>query len=77
LSGVSTSLVDKLEAAGFGTLKSILDMEAGDVRAIDGVTEEEASELMEFLGEMTEENAEEEEEDGTVPSPEGEQVETS
>ena len=31
---------------------------------------------MEFLGEMTEENAEEEEE-GTVPSPEGEQVERS
>lgn len=77
LSGVSTSLVDKLEAAGFGTLKSILDMEAGDVTAIDGVTEEEASELMEFLGEMTEENAEEEEEEGTVPSPEGEQVERS
>ncbi len=60
LGGLAPELVEILQAAGYRTLKDILDLELGDVKDIDGMTEESAAELMEFLSELTEDNAEEE-----------------
>ncbi|MCZ6759434.1 MAG: transcription termination factor NusA [Gemmatimonadetes bacterium] len=62
LKGLPTDLVDTLEAAGYQTLKHVLDLEIEDVMKIDSITADQASTLMEFLSELTEENPESPEE---------------
>lgn len=62
LKGLPTDLVDTLEAAGYQTLKHVLDLEIEDVMKIDNITADQASTLMEFLSELTEENPESPEE---------------
>lgn len=62
LKGLPTDLIDTLEAAGYQTLKHVLDLEIEDVMKIDNITADQASTLMEFLSELTEENPESPEE---------------
>lgn len=62
LKGLPTDLIDTLEAAGYQTLKHVLDLEIEDVMKIDSITADQASTLMEFLSELTEENPESPEE---------------
>lgn len=62
LKGLPGELVATLEAAGFKTLRDILDLELEDVLKIEGITSEQADVLMGFLSELTEESAEEGEE---------------
>lgn len=58
LKGLSPELVTTLEAAGFRTLRDVLDLELEDVLKIEGITEPQADILMGFLSELTEENTE-------------------
>ena len=60
LKGLPADLVDTLGAAGYTTLKDVLDLEQEDVEKIEGVSLEQAAFLMEFLAELTEENADSE-----------------
>ena len=60
LKGLPADLVDTLGGAGYTTLKDVLDLEQEDVENIEGVSAEQAAFLMEFLAELTEENADSE-----------------
>lgn len=69
LEGFPQSLVEKLQAAGYKTLRDILDLEHDDVMGIEGMDPENAEILIGFLGEVTEENTEgEEEAEDATPS---------
>ncbi|MFQ6047461.1 MAG: transcription termination factor NusA, partial [Gemmatimonadales bacterium] len=58
LKGLPGELVETLEAAGFKTLRDVLDLELEDVLKIEGITADQAEVLMGFLSELTEESAE-------------------
>ena len=58
LKGLPGDLLETLEAAGFKTLRDILDLERDDVLKVEGITTEQADVLMGFLSELTEENQE-------------------
>jgi N utilization substance protein A len=55
LKGIPAEVVTILEAAGFKTLRDILDLEMDDVLKIDGIEHEHAEVLLAFLSELTEE----------------------
>jgi transcription termination/antitermination protein NusA len=70
LKGVTPELVAMLEGNGLKSLRDILDLEREDVVKLDGITDEQADELMAFLSELTEENIEAEDgEDTEEPAP--------
>ena len=58
LKGIPTDLVQLLESAGLKTLRDVLDLERDDVMKFEHITAEQADALMAFLSELTEENAE-------------------
>ncbi len=58
LEGFPTEAVDVLGAAGYKSLRDILDLEREEVVSLEGMTEDIADKLMQFLGEITEENTE-------------------
>jgi N utilization substance protein A len=64
LKGLPGDLLTTLEAAGFKTLRDILDLEREDVLRVAGITAEQADVLMGFLSELTEENQEAAEDKG-------------
>jgi len=70
LKGVPPDLVQVLEAQGLKTLRDVLDLELDDVLKFENITPEQADGLMAFLSELTEENAEAEEQ-GEEESPSG------
>ncbi len=73
LKGIRPELQTTLEAAGLNTLRHVLDLERDDVLKIEGVSPEDADELMAFLAELTEENPESDvEEKQPEPEPEPE-----
>lgn len=57
LKGFPSDLVETLQAAGYKSLRDILDLERGDVANIEGMSPESVDVLLEFLSEVTEENA--------------------
>jgi len=65
MEGMPADVVATLQAAGYKTLRDILDLERGDVLGLEGMTDAQADFLMGFLGEVTEETADAEGE--TVP----------
>jgi N utilization substance protein A len=71
LKGVSSDLVTMLEGAGLKSLRDVLDLERTDVEKLDGITPEQADELMEFLSELTEDNEETPPEDEKEPAETG------
>jgi N utilization substance protein A len=56
LRGFPVELVDTLLAAGYKSLRDILDLERADVLNIEGMSDESVDVLMGFLSEVTEEN---------------------
>jgi N utilization substance protein A len=58
LKDVPAEAINVLEAAGFKTLKDILDLERDDLLKITGITPELAEQLLVFLTELTEDNGE-------------------
>ncbi|MBI3082129.1 MAG: hypothetical protein HYY94_04330 [Gemmatimonadetes bacterium] len=58
LKGMPPEAVPMLEAAGFKTLRDILDLEREDLLKIEGMNPELAEQLLTFLGELTEEGDE-------------------
>ncbi len=58
LKGIPADLVQVLESAGLKTLRDVLDLERDDVMKFEHITAEQADALMVFLSELTEENAE-------------------
>lgn len=58
LDGFPPEMVPVLEAAGYKSLKDILDLERDELIAIEGISEESADSLLQFLSEVTEENLE-------------------
>ncbi len=56
LKGLPAEVVDTLRAAGFHSLRDILDLERDDVLKIEGMTEERTDVLLAFLAELTDEN---------------------
>ncbi len=58
LKDVPAEAIKVLEAAGFKTLKDILDLERDDLLKITGITPELAEQLLVFLTELTEDNGE-------------------
>ncbi len=56
LKGVTPELLAMLETNGLKSLRDILDLERDDVVKLEGITDEQADELMAFLSELTEEN---------------------
>lgn len=63
LGGLPADLVATLEAAGYTTLRDILDLEVADVLKVEGITEGQAEALMAFLGELTEDSGDDEQDD--------------
>jgi N utilization substance protein A len=57
LKGFPPDLVETLQAAGYKSLRDVLDLERGDVANIEGMSPESVEVLLEFLSEVTEENA--------------------
>jgi N utilization substance protein A len=57
LKGFPAELVETLQAAGYKSLRDILDLERTDVAKIEGMSPESVEVLLEFLSEVTEENA--------------------
>jgi N utilization substance protein A len=75
LHGFPPELVETLLAAGYKSLRDILDLERANVLAIDGMSDESVDVLMGFLSEVTEENVSAgtaEEEDGGAVATEAE-----
>jgi N utilization substance protein A len=58
LDGFPAEMVPVLEAAGYKSLRDILDLEREELIAIEGITEESADSMLQFLSEITEENIE-------------------
>ena len=58
LKGVTQDLVAMLEGNGLKSLRDVLDLERDDVVKLEGITDEQADELMKFLSELTEDNSE-------------------
>ena len=56
LKGLPAEVVDTLRAAGFHSLRDILDLERDDILKIEGMTEERTDVLMAFLAELTDES---------------------
>lgn len=56
LKGLPAEVVDTLQAAGFHSLRDILDLERDDILKIEGMSEERTDVLLAFLGELTDEN---------------------
>jgi len=56
LKGLPTEVVETLQAAGFLSLRDILDLERDDVLKIEGMTAERTDVLLAFLAELTDEN---------------------
>jgi len=56
LKGLPSAVVETLEAAGFKTLRDVLDLERDDVMKIEGMSQERTEVLLAFLAELTEEN---------------------
>jgi N utilization substance protein A len=55
LQGLSPELLAILHAAGYQTLRDVLDLEREDIERIDGMTPERTEQLVAFLAELTEE----------------------
>jgi N utilization substance protein A len=55
LQGLSPELLAILNAAGYQTLRDVLDLEREDIERIDGMTPERTDQLVAFLAELTEE----------------------
>ncbi|MDH4132736.1 MAG: transcription termination factor NusA [Gemmatimonadota bacterium] len=55
LQGLSPELLAILNAAGYQTLRDVLDLEREDIERIDGMTPERTEQLVAFLAELTEE----------------------
>jgi N utilization substance protein A len=71
LKGVPAEAVPLLEAAGFKTLRDILDLEQEDLVKVEGMSPELVDQLLSFLTELTEES-EEAGEPAASAQPEGE-----
>lgn len=71
LKGLPPDLLQTLEGAGFRTLRDILDLDNDDVMKIEGITPEQAEVMVNFLSELTEENAETAEASDVQSSDEG------
>jgi N utilization substance protein A len=56
LKGLPSEVVETLEAAGYQSLRDILDLERTDIMKIEGMTVERADVLLAFLAELTDEN---------------------
>jgi N utilization substance protein A len=56
LKGLPAEVVDTLRAAGFHSLRDILDLERDDILKIEGMTEERTDVLLAFLAELTDES---------------------
>ena len=56
LKGIPTDVVEALDSAGYKTLKDVLDLELEDVVKVEGLSDQQAGVLMDFLAELTEEN---------------------
>ncbi len=72
LKGLPGEVVETLEAAGFKTLRDVLDLERDDVMKIEGMSPERTDVLLAFLSELTEENTAAEEQESDSGSIEGE-----
>ncbi len=66
LKGFPDDLVETLKAAGYKSLRDILDLERSDVATIEGMSTESVDVLLEFLSEVTEENTSAEGEDAVA-----------
>lgn len=71
LKGVTPELLAMLEGNGLKSLRDILDLERDDVVKLDGITDEQADELMAFLSELTEENTDAEDTEEPAPAESG------
>ncbi len=71
LKGVTPELLAMLESNGLKSLRDILDLERDDVVKLDGITDEQADELMAFLSELTEENTDAEDTEEPAPAESG------
>ncbi|MBE0591972.1 MAG: transcription termination factor NusA [Gemmatimonadales bacterium] len=71
LKGIPPELVQVLESAGLKTLRDVLDLERDDVLKFENITSEQADALMAFLSELTEENADAEQQQGGEEAPSG------
>lgn len=58
LEGFPPEAVDVLGAAGYKSLRDILDLEREEILSVEGMSEEIADTLIQFLSEITEENTE-------------------
>ena len=56
LKGLPSEVVETLEAAGYQSLRDILDLERSDIMKIEGMTADRADVLLAFLAELTDEN---------------------
>ncbi|UCG86864.1 MAG: transcription termination factor NusA [Gemmatimonadota bacterium] len=56
LKGLPAEVVETLQAAGFHSLRDILDLERDDILKIEGMTAERTDVLLAFLSELTDEN---------------------
>jgi N utilization substance protein A len=66
LEGLSPELVAILDQAGFGALNDVIDLEPEEIARIPGMTQGTADELVRFLTELTEEDAEDKPADGAA-----------
>ncbi len=71
LKGVTPELVAMLEGNGLKSLRDILDLERDDVLKLDGISDEQADELMAFLSELTEDNTEADDKEEPAPAESG------
>ncbi|MDH5643141.1 MAG: transcription termination factor NusA [Gemmatimonadota bacterium] len=69
LKGFPEELVDVLSQAGLQSLRDILDLEREEVLNIDGMTDEHVDLLMGFLSEVTEDNAQDDDEEEADAQP--------
>ena len=56
LKGLPSEVVETLEAAGYQSLRDVLDLERTDIMKIEGMTVNRADVLLAFLAELTDEN---------------------
>ncbi|MCZ6916676.1 MAG: transcription termination factor NusA [Gemmatimonadetes bacterium] len=66
LKGFPDDLVETLKAAGYKSLRDILDLERSDVATIEGMSPESVDVLLDFLSEVTEENTSAEDDDAVA-----------
>ena len=71
LKGVTPELVAMLEGNGLKSLRDVLDLERDDVLKLDGISDEQADELMAFLSELTEDNTEADDKEEPAPAESG------